>query len=101
MKIPESIRIGGVEYPVTYKADLNDGTNMLYGQIDYDNCKIELSDTIATAHERRCITLWHMKFCMGSEIMPGFALKMRKRLLICLPVASIRCCRIMAGDYLI
>lgn len=59
MKIPESVRIGGVEYPVTYKADLNNGINMCYGQIDYDNCKIELSDTIATAYEGRCITLWH------------------------------------------
>ena len=59
MKIPESIRICGVEYPVVYVENLNNGTNLAYGHIDYDNCKIELSDNVGTAHERRCQTLLH------------------------------------------
>ena len=59
MKLPESIRIGGVEYPVVFVENLNNGTNMAYGHIDYDNCQIELSDTVGTAHERRCQTLLH------------------------------------------
>lgn len=59
MKIPNSIRIGGVEYPVVYVEHLNDGVNLAYGHIDFDNCQIELSDTIGTAHEKRCKILWH------------------------------------------
>ena len=59
MKIPDSIRIGGVEYPVVYVEHLNNGVNLAYGHIDFDTCKIELSDTIGTAHEKRCKILWH------------------------------------------
>lgn len=59
MKIPNSIRIGGVEYPIEYVPNLNDGLNMVYGRIDYDNCKIELSSTCGTGHQKQCCTLWH------------------------------------------
>lgn len=59
MKIPESVRIGGVEYPLVYVAHLNDGVNMAYGHIDFENCVIELSETCGTAHEKRCLILWH------------------------------------------
>ena len=59
MKLPESVRIGGVEFPVVYVDNLNNGTNLAYGHIDYENCHIELSNTVGTAHEKRCITLWH------------------------------------------
>lgn len=59
MKIPESVRIGGVEYPVVYVTNLNDGVNMAYGHIDFENCVIELSETCGTAHEKRCLILWH------------------------------------------
>lgn len=59
MKIPKSVRIGGVEYPIVYIENLNNGVQMAYGHIDYDNCLIELSDTHGTAHEKRCMTLWH------------------------------------------
>lgn len=59
MKIPESIRIGGVEYPVFYVDNLNNGTTIAYGHIDYENCRVELSGTHGTAHEKRCITLLH------------------------------------------
>ena len=59
MKIPNSVRIGGVEYPVQYVENLNNGINLAYGHIDYDNCVIELSANIGTAHEKRCKILWH------------------------------------------
>lgn len=59
MKIPDSVRIGGVEYPIGYVANLRNGNELAYGHIDYDNCRIELSDTDGTAHEKRCQILWH------------------------------------------
>lgn len=59
MKIPERVRIGGAEYAVVYVENLNDGVNMAYGHIDFDNCLISLSDSCGTAHEKRCMTLWH------------------------------------------
>lgn len=48
MKIPKKIRIGGVEYRITYTPNLNDGVNVALGHIDYENCVIELSDTHGT-----------------------------------------------------
>ena len=33
MKIPNSVRIGGVEYTVKREMNLNDGVNMLYGRV--------------------------------------------------------------------
>lgn len=59
MKIPNSVRIGGTEHAVVYVDNLNNGVNLAYGQIDYDNCVIYLSGTVGTAHEKRCKTLWH------------------------------------------
>ena len=59
MKIPDSIRISGVEYKIVYTPHLNNGTNLAYGHIDYENCLIELSETCGTSHEKRCLTLWH------------------------------------------
>lgn len=59
MKIPESVRIGGVEYRVLDKQPaLNDGERLLYGQIDYCSNEIKLSD-FEQGHEARCVTLWH------------------------------------------
>lgn len=59
MKIPEKVRIGGVEYPVVFVPYLNNGTMLAYGHIDYENSVIELSETCGTGHQKRCITLWH------------------------------------------
>ncbi|MFV0517240.1 MAG: hypothetical protein ACK5MV_07580 [Aminipila sp.] len=58
MKIPENIRIGGVDYKVELQGALNDGVNMLYGQIDYQASEIKLNDDIE-GHQHQCITLWH------------------------------------------
>lgn len=59
MKIPRSIRIGGVEYEIAYTPNLNDGATLAYGYISYENCKIELSATDGTGHQKRCQTRWH------------------------------------------
>ena len=59
MKIPESVRIAGVEFEVKYVPNLNNGTNLAYGHIDYENSIISLSDTNGTEHQRRCQILWH------------------------------------------
>jgi outer membrane receptor protein involved in Fe transport len=59
MKIPESVRIAGVEFEVKYVPNLNNGTNLAYGYIDYENSTISLSDTNGTEHQRRCQILWH------------------------------------------
>lgn len=59
MKIPDSIRIAGVEYKVVLVPNLMCGTQAAYGHIDYDNTCIELSETFGTEHQKRCQILWH------------------------------------------
>lgn len=59
MKIPDSIRIGGIEYAISLKQDVNNGAKIAYGQIDYDRCEIELSSSIPMNHQRLCTVLWH------------------------------------------
>lgn len=59
MKIPDSVRIGGVEYEVfDNQPSLNDGENLLYGQIDYRESTIRLSN-LCEGHQMKCITLLH------------------------------------------
>lgn len=59
MKIPDFVRIGGVEYEVfDNQPSLNDGENLLYGQIDYRESTIRLSD-LREGHQMKCITLLH------------------------------------------
>ena len=59
MKIPKSVRIGGVEYEVQYEPNLRLDNNLCYGTINYDNSVIILSETDGTGHHMRCITLLH------------------------------------------
>lgn len=59
MKLPEKIRIGGVEYPLVWIENLNDGVRMCYGQIDYDECVIRMSTSSGTGQQHQCITLLH------------------------------------------
>ena len=59
MKIPKSIRIAGVEYEVILVPNLNTGTQMAYGHIDFENSVISLSETNGVEHQKRCLTLWH------------------------------------------
>ena len=57
MKIPEKVRIGGREYAVKETENLNDGVNMAYGHIDYEQGVIRI--TKGLGHDKKCITLWH------------------------------------------
>lgn len=57
MKLPDSIRIGGVEYAVLTDAHLNNGANMLYGQVLWEPSEITIRDGMG--HQRMCITMWH------------------------------------------
>lgn len=59
MKIPESIRIGGIEYAIEYEDNVRIGNDLCYGRISYDSSTIVLSNTDGAGHQRRCVTLWH------------------------------------------
>ena len=59
MKIPESVRIAGIEFKVEIVPTLMSGAKAAYGHIDYDNSVISLSDTFGVEHQKRCTILWH------------------------------------------
>lgn len=59
MKIPDSVRISGVEYAIVTKPDLRDSSRLLCGRIDYNTATIYLSETDCQSEEFRCIVLWH------------------------------------------
>ena len=56
MKIPESIRIGGVDYAVEYEDNVILGNDLCFGSIDYEESVIKLSKNRGTGHQHRCIT---------------------------------------------
>ena len=64
MKIPDSVRICGVEYRIEYVDYLNDGVNIAYGHIDYDRCRIEINSSLDLNPQKICKIIWH-------EIMHG------------------------------
>ncbi len=57
MKIPENVRISGIDYKIENEENLNDGINVLSGQIDY--CKSEIYLNSKYGHQNKCVTLWH------------------------------------------
>ena len=59
MKIPDSVRISGVEYAIVTKPNLRDSSRLLCGRIDYNTATIYLSETDCQSEEFRCIVLWH------------------------------------------
>lgn len=59
MKIPEKIRIGGIEYAIEYGENVRVGNQLCYGAISYDKNVITLSSNDGAEHQRRCVTLWH------------------------------------------
>ncbi len=62
MKIPDKIRIGGIEYAIIHESRLNDGQALLAGQSRPMDCEIALAEE--SSHEYKSLTLWH-------EIMHG------------------------------
>ena len=59
MKIPESVRIGGVEYAIEEVEIARLGPNLCYGTIDYTGSTIQLSSMDDAGHQHKCVTLWH------------------------------------------
>jgi hypothetical protein len=59
MKIPDSVRISGVEYAIVTEPNLRDSGQLLCGRIDYNSRTIYLSETDCRSYEFRCIVLWH------------------------------------------
>lgn len=57
MKIPESIRVGGLEFSVVREYRMNDGLKMLAGQIRPMDCVIAIAEECR--HEYACLSLWH------------------------------------------
>lgn len=59
MKIPDSIRIGGVEYKICFEDNLRNGAKLLYGQVSFEDAEIKISNSDGSSHQFRCITLIH------------------------------------------
>lgn len=59
MKIPESVRISGLEYRVKEVPLLTDGLHELSGQIDYRTQTIKLSQAGYPKNGSKALTLWH------------------------------------------
>lgn len=57
MKIPESIRIGGVDYDVQKQDVVIIGNQICNGKIDFERSVITLRDDIG--HQFQSIILWH------------------------------------------
>ena len=55
MKIPESIRVGGLEFSVVREFRMNDGLKMLAGQIRPMECVIAIAEE--SSHEYACLSL--------------------------------------------
>lgn len=57
MKIPQQIRLGGVEYQIKFVDGLTDGVRMLEGRINFRQSLIELNSS--QEHQQACLTLLH------------------------------------------
>lgn len=57
MKLPETIRIGGVDYSVVITDSLNDGMKVLCGQVDYQKSTIRIHSS--DEHQFQCVTVLH------------------------------------------
>ena len=64
MKIPDKVRIDGVDYEVIHKENLNNGERLLLGEIDYVQSEIRLKH--GQSNQYACVTLLH-------EILHGIA----------------------------
>jgi|SRR5690625_118581 len=54
LKLPESIRIGSVDYSVTYQRGLSSGDTLL-GQINYGQCKIRIEESLPASRAREVL----------------------------------------------
>lgn len=66
MKIPNKVRIGGVDYDVKFEPNVRIDSRILYGKIEFANSTITISTSEGESHQHKCITLLH-------EILHGIA----------------------------
>ena len=53
MKIPNSVRIGGIEYAIEHKENVRKGNQLCYGVISYDYSTITLSTSDGEGHKQQ------------------------------------------------
>lgn len=58
MKIPEYIRISGIDYDIQEYEHLHSEDRMLYGEVDYAKSVIRLNSG-SQNHQYKSVTLWH------------------------------------------
>lgn len=61
MKIPQTIRLNGIDFTVEMCDSLNNGEKVLYGEVNYGHARIRLNPANQN-HQRMCATLWHEIF---------------------------------------
>lgn len=61
MKIPDEVRLNGIDYTVNRVSDLTDGAHVLDGQIDYNQSEI-LLNVGSQGYQAMCITFLHEIF---------------------------------------
>ena len=61
MKIPNEVRLNGIDYAVNRVSNLVDDTHVLDGQIDYNSSEI-LLNTGSQGYQAMCITFLHEIF---------------------------------------
>lgn len=71
MKIPNKIRINGIDYAIESPKHLDNGERLLAGQVSYYESKIRIKAT--HEHQYRCVSLWHeilhaIAFSTGLEL---------------------------------
>jgi hypothetical protein len=61
MKIPDKVRINGIDYNVELREELHNGKSVLYGQALFGPATIRLNSAIQ-CHQMQCTTRWHEMF---------------------------------------
>lgn len=59
MNIPKKIWIAGVGYEVRSEEHLDNGVNLAYGNINYEESVIRLLDTERIGHQHKSVTVLH------------------------------------------
>lgn len=77
MKIPDKVRLNGVDFSVELCDRLDDSERMLYGDVNYGLARIRLNSG-NQEHQRMCVTFWHELFHAVCE-MNGLEIKNEER----------------------
>ena len=58
MKIPDKIRLNGIDYDVQFLHDLNDGERICDGLVDYNHSLISINPS-TVGYQQQCIVFLH------------------------------------------